>query len=128
MPSMDYANRPPYDHEHFRGFMRRVQLRMTQLDVNQSELARRIGVNHASVSGWMSGRFTPQLFAVLELPKALQCDGHWLLTGEGTPDKKPVAPAEEQAQGEIAALQGMQRYVEGQLEAVLKRVGKKAKK
>lgn len=52
---------------------------------NQSDLARRVGIERASVSDWFTGK-TRQLEGpnLTKAAEALGVDPHWLATGEGT--------------------------------------------
>lgn len=108
----DYRKRPPYDDEAFRSFMGRVKLRCFQLGWNMSDLARACDINHATVSGWFALKYMPQFPVVMRMPDALQCSADWLLTGKGSPDKKPLTEVEGQVQGASLALQDVQVYLD----------------
>ena len=60
--------------------------------MTQSELARRIGVRQATISQWFSENSPaqPKAEQMVKLPHALEVNGHWLLTGEGTMDDRPT--------------------------------------
>lgn len=120
MPSKDYALRPQSEDQGFRDVVARMKIRMHQLDLNQSELGRRLGVTHAAVAGWMSLRFMPQFSILPRLPKILQCNGHWLLTGEGPVTERPDAVDLREAQGQVTALLQVRSLVEELLAAATK--------
>lgn len=77
-----------------RQFVGRVRQRMNDLDLNHAELAKRIGAGRSAVtkmlgpeadSWWMGDR-------IVRLPDALECNGHWLLTGKGPMQRPDIAP------------------------------------
>jgi transcriptional regulator with XRE-family HTH domain len=72
----------------FVAFQRRLRQAMGVRGVTQTELARRMGTRQSTISDWLAepgAKRTklPSLEYVLQLPEALDVDGHWLLTGEG---------------------------------------------
>ena len=65
-----------------RQFQQRIKQRMAALEMNQAELARHCGVSRGTVTEWLGSKaWLPKGEAMMLLPDALKCDGHWLLTG-----------------------------------------------
>lgn len=126
MPSkMDFRLRPQSEDEAFRAFVARVKLRLYQLDMSQTELARKLGLNHGTLSGWMLLKYMPQFSVLPHIGKALRCDTHWLLTGEGKPDQRELTEAEGQLEGEIRALQHLEHYLNERQADVAERAKRK---
>lgn len=67
----------------------RISIRRKELGLNQSDLARAVGVSRASVSQWEKGETSIKGENLLPLAKALKCDPNWLLTGQGSPVPTP---------------------------------------
>lgn len=76
-------------------FLQRVELRMRQLDLNQSDVAKLIGRDQSTVSDWLNPeiRSLPDGEAMLKLPEALRANGEWLLTGRGAPERTHISAA-----------------------------------
>ncbi len=73
----------------------RISARRQALNISKAELARRIGITHASVSKWESGLNQPKGRYLNELAVALGVTVDWLLTGNDTapvPQVKEVMP------------------------------------
>lgn len=70
----------------------------------RAELARRLDVGAGSVSEWFTQGHLPSGEAMLQLPTILACDGHWLLTGEGTPNQRSMPAAAARTLGARLAL------------------------
>lgn len=75
---------------------RRISLALHRIDMTQTKLAEEVGTAHARVNTWINQGVMPEGRFLVLLPKILQCDAHWLLTGEGSPH--PVAEAPDQAE------------------------------
>lgn len=71
---------------------RRISLALHRIGMTQTELARQVGTGHARVNRWINQGVMPEGKSLVLLPKILQCDGHWLLTGEGSPNPGPDTP------------------------------------
>jgi transcriptional regulator with XRE-family HTH domain len=52
----------------------RIKMRMEQLGINQSELARRAQTNRHNVSTWVNGKFVPRRKALKKVAEALECE------------------------------------------------------
>lgn len=63
----------------------RILARRKAIGLNQSELARLVGVSRASVSLWEKGDTSIKGENLIPLAKALKCDPNWLLNGQGSP-------------------------------------------
>lgn len=64
--------------------LRRIRLRFDQLGITKNELARRIGAAGPTVIEWFTKGALPDGEKLARLPEALQVNGHWLLTGQGS--------------------------------------------
>ena len=73
-------------------FRDRLRRALNRRGMTQSELARKIGVRQATISQWFSNDnpAQPKAEQMIKLPAALEVNGHWLLTGEGTLDDRPT--------------------------------------
>jgi len=69
--------------ERRKAFFARVSEAMVAIEMNQAELARRVGASSATVSDWFSKLALPEGAKMLLLPRVLKVSGHWLLTGHG---------------------------------------------
>lgn len=67
-----------------------IALARDQLGINQSELARRIGVTPQSVQAWEADRNTPRHKMLKKIGDELGVSASWLMGEEG----KPVGPSE----------------------------------
>jgi transcriptional regulator with XRE-family HTH domain len=94
-----------------RALMRRVAQAMQIAGLNRAELARRVHLSAASVSEWWTKDAQPSSNTMQRMPRALHCNGHWLITGEGSmaPPKDSGAPL--LARGVLVALAGLEDYV-----------------
>lgn len=61
--------------------------------LSESEIARRLGASRGAVNHWTQGKAVPTAALLGELIRVTRVNGHWLLTGEGTPDLYIVASA-----------------------------------
>lgn len=61
------------------------------------QVATALGLNQRSVSEWTTGRTSPGAEFLAQLPALLECNGHWLLTGEGSSELPGKAPDLEAA-------------------------------
>jgi transcriptional regulator with XRE-family HTH domain len=71
------------------GVSERIRLSMDLSGLTQSELAKKLGISQAAVSGWLRGSKTPTSDNVEALAGVLNSSPQWLLYGEGpgpTPD------------------------------------------
>jgi len=78
--------------EELSAFRHRLRQALTVRGITQSELARRVEVRQATISQWFSSDAPaqPKAEQLIKLPRALEVNGHWLLTGEGTMDDRPT--------------------------------------
>lgn len=101
---------------------RRIQKRMQVLGLRQQDVANRIGATQSTVSAqldpagsrWMNGD------KLVRLPHALECSGHWLLTGEGPELPAEGSPAHAAVAGYLSAL-GDVRQCTDELEQKVRR-------
>lgn len=66
--------------------------------LTQSQLAARVGTRSGrggTVSDWEAGRGDLSAEVLAEIRRETDCDGHWLLTGEGTMEKRSPTDAEK---------------------------------
>lgn len=70
-------------------FIERLRLCLKDREMSQADLARELGVGVATVSEWFTRGRVPNGDVMLRLPQALQVNGHWLLTGEGSREREP---------------------------------------
>ena len=78
--------------EKLREFSQRLKSRMLRLDVQQNELAERLGLEPGAVSNWINARNMPKGKNLRKLAQELHCDGWWLKGGEGSqPHEAPSA-------------------------------------
>ena len=75
----------------------RIRERRRSLGMSQTALAKALGLDPRSgqsqISRWEKGT-VPQGETLMRLPALLECDGHWLLTGEGRPQRNPAVEAQ----------------------------------
>lgn len=64
--------------------LHRIRLRLEEVGISKNELARRIGAAGPTVIEWFTKGALPDGEKLARLPDALQVNGHWLLTGEGS--------------------------------------------
>ncbi|MFD2177785.1 S24 family peptidase [Veronia pacifica] len=62
----------------------KIKLRMSELGINQQELAELVGLSQVSVHKLVSGK-TGSTTKIFEIAKALQCDPSWLVGDEDVP-------------------------------------------
>src|SRR5262245_3628852 len=73
----------------------RIKTAMRRAGLTQSELAKRIGLSQAAVSGWVKGKKMPTTENIKAMAKALDATPQWLAYGEGPGPKPDVAAARE---------------------------------
>jgi transcriptional regulator with XRE-family HTH domain len=72
----------------------RIKMARIAAGLNQSELARRIGISRSSMSSLESGESkAPKASTLLKIAAVLDANAHWLLTGQGDP-KTPSASSD----------------------------------
>lgn len=70
----------------------RIRARRKELKLTQSVLAKLIGVNRVTVTGWESGDYKPGGENLQALAAALECNPQWIVDGKGDPlDNAPPA-------------------------------------
>lgn len=84
-----YVNRPPDRHAHI---SERIAWLRQKLDVNQSELARRVGVGRAAVNAWEQGKKVPEAGNVALLARELESSAEYILGMTNDPTPEPVDP------------------------------------
>ncbi len=67
------------------------------MQLSQEAAAERLGVGQNTISEWENGRGLPEGKYWPLLPVALNCDGHWLLTGEGKRARRGADPSVAEA-------------------------------
>jgi transcriptional regulator with XRE-family HTH domain len=92
--------------EKLREFSQRLKSRMVRLDVQQNELAERLGIEPGAVSNWINARNMPKGKNLRKLAQELHCDGWWLRGGESAqpttrPSPLPDAPGAAAPQDEL---------------------------
>lgn len=60
-------------------FSRRVKERMYNLDINQNELADKIGVTPAAISRYLRGARTPRVDVIVKMSRVLDCSTDYLI-------------------------------------------------
>ena len=79
-------------------FVKRLQQVLQELNINQSELGRRLGVKPQSVQGWLKG-VTPRMDKLEKLAELSQHPVHWFFMEEETlGDKMAVSSNDNQPQ------------------------------
>ncbi|HAH9936274.1 TPA: helix-turn-helix domain-containing protein [Escherichia coli] len=79
-------------------FVKRLQQVLQELNINQSELGRRLGVKPQSVQGWLKG-VMPRMDKLEKLAELSQHPVHWFFMEEETlGDKMAVASNDNQPQ------------------------------
>ena len=68
-------------------FVKRLQQVLQELNINQSELGRRLGVKPQSVQGWLKG-VMPRMDKLEKLAEISQHPVHWFFMEEETLDDK----------------------------------------
>ena len=70
-------------------FQLRVNARMKQLGLRQTDVVMRGGLSQSALSFVQNGRTKSLgMEQIFRLADALECDARWRALGEGTPDKK----------------------------------------
>jgi SOS-response transcriptional repressor LexA len=64
----------------------RIRARRKELKLTQAVLAKLIGVNRVTVTGWESGDYEPGGSNLQGLAAALKTNPQWIITGQGDPD------------------------------------------
>ena len=91
----------------------RLKQVMEELDINQSELVRRTGINKGALSSYISGRYIPKQRAIYALASALDVSEPWLM-GYDVPKNRvedsnsSLSPNEKKTLGYISCF-GRQR-------------------
>ncbi|EMD1193114.1 helix-turn-helix domain-containing protein [Escherichia coli] len=79
-------------------FVKRLQQMLQELNINQSELGRRLGVKPQSVQGWLKG-VMPRMDKLEKLAELSQHPVHWFFMEEETlGDKMAVSSNDNQPQ------------------------------
>lgn len=70
-------------------FAERIKARLVSLGISQKDVATQAGVSAPLISHLLTGRvLSVDASIVFVLADALKCDARWLVTGEGTAEKK----------------------------------------
>lgn len=64
----------------------RIRARRKELKLTQAVLAKLVGVNRVTVTGWESGDYEPGGSNLQGLAAALKTNPQWIITGQGDPD------------------------------------------
>lgn len=64
----------------------RIRARRKDLKLTQAVLAKLVGVNRVTVTGWESGDYEPGGSNLQGLAAALKTNPQWIITGQGDPD------------------------------------------
>ncbi|HBJ0337233.1 TPA: LexA family transcriptional regulator [Escherichia coli] len=64
----------------------RIRARRKELKLTQAVLAKLVGVNRVTVTGWESGDYEPGGSNLQGLAAALKTNPQWIITGSGDPD------------------------------------------
>jgi transcriptional regulator with XRE-family HTH domain len=83
---------------HLKGLGERIDEACTRTRLSKRELARQTGVSSALVAYWARGDHVPNAHDLGNFVRVTGVNGHWLLTGEGTPHRamtlaSPIEPA-----------------------------------
>lgn len=68
----------------------RIRARRKELKLTQAVLAKMVGVNRVTVTGWESGDFEPGGSNLQALAAALKCNPQWVISGLGDPESEDV--------------------------------------
>lgn len=90
-----------------RAFWRRVEHRLTILEMRHLHFAQALGKSSGTVADWFLRLAMPMGDELLRFPAVLKCSGHWLLTGEGQMEP-PGKPSADYRAGVRAALADLQ--------------------
>lgn len=91
------------------GFAKRLYEALERADINQSELARRLGVRPQSVQAWVAGESEPRGYRFENLAKTLGVSEYWLKTGLAQDAvQEPPAPYQEENAGNGAIVRTRQ--------------------
>ncbi|TBL95143.1 helix-turn-helix domain-containing protein [Hafnia alvei] len=72
----------------------RIRNRRKELKLTQLALAKLVGVNRVTVTGWESGDYQPGGANLQSLALALRCNPLWLMDGKGNPEEDaPISNA-----------------------------------
>jgi predicted XRE-type DNA-binding protein len=71
----------------------RIREAIKRSGLSQREIARRMGVSETSVNQWVRKKAPalPGWTHLVAFVRVTQCNGHWLVTGQGSPDLLVVA-------------------------------------
>lgn len=118
LPTEPNATPPRRKAVELSAFFERLRQVLEDRDMSQAELARELGVGMATVSEWFTRGRVPNGDVMLRLPHALQVNGHWLLTGEGSSEQH-AQDGDPYRRGAHEAVERMARA----LEVVARRFG-----
>lgn len=68
----------------------RIRARRKELKLTQAVLAKLVGVNRVTVTGWESGDYEPGGSNLQGLAVALKTNPQWIITGHGDPDCEEI--------------------------------------
>ncbi|HDC4778290.1 TPA: LexA family transcriptional regulator [Enterobacter kobei] len=68
----------------------RIRARRKELKLTQAVLAKLVGVNRVTVTGWESGDYEPGGSNLQGLAAALKTNPQWIITGHGDPDSDEI--------------------------------------
>ncbi|USS95533.1 helix-turn-helix domain-containing protein [Serratia symbiotica] len=71
----------------------RIRSRRKELKLTQQALAKLVGVNRVTVTGWESDDYQPGGVNLQTLAAALKCNPLWLVDGRGNPDEDTLLQA-----------------------------------
>jgi len=93
-------------------FFERLRQVLDDRAMSQADLARELGVGVATVSEWFTRGRVPNGDVMLRLPRVLDVNGHWLLTGDGPSDLDGGAGGDPYQRGVHDALERMGRCLD----------------
>src|SRR4051812_12641525 len=79
-----------------RGMKERIKLAMQLAGLTQSELAKRLDLSQAAVSGWLKGTKMPTSDNIEAMAKVLAATPQWLAYNEGPGPKPDLTAAREE--------------------------------
>ncbi len=86
------------------------------LGLSTAQLARRLAVRTATLSGWEAGRAEPRANKLMMIAGVLNVSLSWLLTGRGE------SPAEHSSEAEIAHLKASLATLKVQAEGIVEQI------
>lgn len=72
----------------------RLKFAMDKIEISQSELVRRTGINKGALSGYLNDRYQPKQKAIYQLAKALNVNEAWLM-GYDVPMERDISIDED---------------------------------